>query len=492
MSDTATAITPLTPAPSRLWFAHRTAYEAGTGFCAMARYLGNHFGPSGTGIQRKAQSIPLATGSYTHDGLRVVLEWCRDNDQEAHRLAVAGEVPVPPHILSLACTHAVTAYKAVVAARGLHVLADEARLDEIIQEQSCLIEGLIRVWTRFRLAPILVDSRIVYVETEEVLVLECTCGLGAMIGTQAMHDARGCEGIAWQTRADFLTVKRAAPQMACYHEFKTAGQTGENFKSRFETKVQMTSSGTAYEKRYGLQVTEVMVHALVKGRREGDDWNPDTQRREGVLRQQSVLCYGWYRPAQPPVSDEDWAPSFKYKGADGRNHTLGKAYEKRGIWALEAVAAQLGKTAVELWIDHVPEEQLRKLCEVVGPLNPQEILKQEFWQEVTVEEQEWREKVAASYMVLEECGFDWTTPRFQDHLRQTYHRSWACRTYGFRHACQFELICFKKEGWTDPLGGASPLYVVRRPHHQPELDQAIGSGALLPEAGVGEDEGEED
>jgi hypothetical protein len=39
-------------------------------------------------------------------------------------------------------------------------------------------------------------------------------------------------------------------------------------------------------------------------------------------------------------------------------------------------------------------------------------------------------------------------------------------------------LCFKQEGWNDPLG--SGKYRLRRPHHQPELDAAVERG-LLPE-----------
>ena len=75
---------------------------------------------------------------------------------------------------------------------------------------------------------------------------------------------------------------------------------------------------------------------------------------------------------------------------------------------------------------------------------------------------------------------------YQALLNALMPRSYNCRRFGKRHACQFEMLCFYREGWANPLGGGH--YLPRRPHHQPELDQAIGRGLMLPEDGVGETE----
>ena len=78
----------------------------------------------------------------------------------------------------------------------------------------------------------------------------------------------------------------------------------------------------------------------------------------------------------------------------------------------------------------------------------------------------------------------WPDPRFQALMDRLFPRSYECRRYGGRHRCQFETLCFYKEGWADPMG--TGRYVDRRPHHQDELVQALESGWLLPEDGVAE------
>ena len=60
-----------------------------------------------------------------------------------------------------------------------------------------------------------------------------------------------------------------------------------------------------------------------------------------------------------------------------------------------------------------------------------------------------------------------------------------------RRSCppgQFHRQCFEEAGWEDPLG--SGYYILRRPRHASELQQAVGRGLLPPEEGLEEIEHE--
>jgi hypothetical protein len=66
------------------------------------------------------------------------------------------------------------------------------------------------------------------------------------------------------------------------------------------------------------------------------------------------------------------------------------------------------------------------------------------------------------------------------------NRGQACHSY-YGEPCSKLGLCDKLNGWEAPelLG-----YIPRRPHHAPELAQAIARGLLPPDEGLAED-GEE-
>src|SRR6266852_311144 len=106
----------------------RSRYETGLDRCQRLRMLQYHWGPSGYGITRKAQSVPLAVGSMYHRGLAEVLAYVKAHDT----------LPPDP-VVRAACATACAAYDRIVEIRGL---VDEGhRLETVAAEQKCLIEG---------------------------------------------------------------------------------------------------------------------------------------------------------------------------------------------------------------------------------------------------------------------------------------------------------------------------------------------------------------
>lgn len=463
---------------SVLWLTDTSRYIDGLERCPRLRFLRNHWGPYGYGMRKKAQSIPLSTGRSYHQALATILEHVKATDQ------------LPPDALVReAAAAAVRDYQALVSKRGLQNLAEGERLDDIIAEQSMLIEGLVWAFALTTLPWLHEHSRILEVEREEILILGCTCGLGPA-GELADHETRDCEGVGWQSRPDVITEYRARPGVYAYWEFKGGAYPGR--PADWETKIQFAAGALGAQARLEIPIAEAWVIELLKGRREGSEWDPETRSKSGPLMQNSTLCY-WYRqPANPPLTEADWREQYEWFGEDGKNHKLGKSYQKTGLWRITEDLPELtasGIRVAEAAAKFIPRERLGRHVNIIGPLIINATLTSELTEELLAEETKWKAIVWELYDILEhEAGGDWTAPAYQAALRRLVPRSWSCRRYGERHGCEMIPICFSHEGWRDPLG--SGVYLPRRPHHQAELEQLAARG-LEPEDGW-EDEEETD
>jgi hypothetical protein len=480
--------------PSTLWLTDRSRISDGLGFCKMARFLGYHFGPTGYGIQMKGTKIPLVRGTGLHDGLAAVLEWCRDHDDEILQgLQVPlkeGELylPVPETVVRAGVTLAHDRYAKAVEARGYAYLAAQDDVAYTIREQQYLLEGIIWAWCIEVLPEVLRRGRIVEVEHDDTYVVGCTCGLGDGILSKADHEARDCQGIGLQQKPDFILEVRASKELE-YHEFKSTGMDSSTFRDKWETMIQMFAAILDAERRIGRQIQQIYVHGLIVGRREGD-YNPDTGQKDGLQRQQSVCCYGYRRLGTTPMEAPDWKALYEYYDSyDGKRRRLptsGKnPYKKTGVWELPPEWVGEMRPA-EWWARWMPSEARRKQLVVIGPLSRQELLVKGFINETIAEETRWRDVCWQLYEMAEVCGEGyWADERYQTLLNRLVPKSYECRRYGARHACSFEDVCLRREGWDRPL--ETGRFIPRRPHHKDELEQAIGRGLLPPEEGAGEE-----
>jgi hypothetical protein len=464
-----------------LWLTDRTRYETALDRCQRARYLEFHWGPAASGITRKATSVPLMTGIALHRAGEHLDGYAKHYDQ-----------PAPDSVVRDAVDLATAEYERVVTLRGVRDLDQSERVETIVAEQKALIAGLTWAYALQFQPWLLEHSTIVDVEHEEVMVLACTCGLGDRIGTKDDHEARGCQGIGWQARADLVTEYRSRKGVYAYWERKSTSQTGERWSTEWETKIQFTATAKAAEARLGLPISEAWVIGLIKGRRAGD-YNPETGRYDGPMRQQSPLCYGYRRPANPPLEAADWQATREYQDEQGVNRRLGRAYQRTGIWQIiddmPEVAAS-GFSIPEFWAKWIPPAVLGDQLAIVGPLQINQILSDEFFEEVVAEERRWQERIWTLFDTLEgDAQGDWLSEPFQRTLRELVPRSWSCRRFGKRYACQFEAICHQHEGFTDPVG--SGTYVPRRPHHAAEL-KLLEERGLVPEGGWADEQEDPD
>lgn len=114
----------------------------------------------GHGLDSEKASLELLIGSCFHRGRQHLLEHCRVHHPDGK---------FDDQCIDEAVEKAYELWREELSKRslGLHK-GEEDRLDEVIAEQECLFEGLIRAWALRRLPQILEEYDILEVEQEEV------------------------------------------------------------------------------------------------------------------------------------------------------------------------------------------------------------------------------------------------------------------------------------------------------------------------------------
>lgn len=462
--------------PLSLWLTDRTRYTTGLGHCQRDRYLGHHFGPTGYGMVRTSDSLPLATGIYVHRALDPLYRYMQEQDAFPTTEVIRGAI-------SEACA----AYLKRIEQRGYAGLLKSERSEYIVTEQQALLTGLVWSAVRTILPWIHQTYKILQVEAESIYILDCTCGLGSANLDASAHADRGCQGIGQMLRQDVVAEKRTDETLA-YFENKTTGWVGENWAPQWETRPQLGIGTFGIQEKWGRPISELWIIGLYKGYRK------KVEDLDGTwYRQESPLCYGYCRPGNPPLATDDWLPGYEWIDQNGEQKRASRAHKKRGVWELagsdwptwvESKIIDPTYTPNEVWAMNLPQSVVEKQVFLVGPMQPQQAQIQALRRQIPAEEQRWREILWQLY----EAQGEWSSAEFQSTLDQLVPQSFDCRRYGARHQCQFVDICFHQPGWEDPL--STGKFVPRRPNHQPELEQAISRG-LLPEIAEEDEEDEE-
>ena len=439
--------------PIELWLTDRSRYETGNQ-CPAERFLRYHFGPNGYGIQKAAQKIPLATGDVIHVGISVLTDYCRLNDTQP-----------PPVQVDLAVRAALDRYQHTIDSRGLlHWEETEEQQQRIVHEQQLLIEGLVRAFSMWELPEILRSYRILYVEQEEVSVVSCTCGIGDRIGTLADHVGAGCQGIGIQTRGDFVSQHRVTGNYA-YHELKSTAENNIRFRTQYETNMQPYLGTLGLEDAQGIDVTEIYIHGLVKGK-YGHEYNPETRDYDGPEYQNSRLCYAY----QDQSGTDNWAVKYQWKDDAGMTRRLPKSWKRTSV-------ALFG--SMQEYLEAFAEDLRPQVLATLPPLPKKDHIREGALTSWIYEEQRVRWALHEFHDRMEQVGYDWTHPEVQSWLDKEFRRTFDCQRYGGRYACHMIPICHRHPGWEDPLTFLG--FVPRRPHHLPEEQQAIERGCLPPD-----------
>src|SRR5262245_22297794 len=343
-TTTTTASTTPTLPVALHWYTDRSRYEAGTARCPRQRFLGYHFGPSATGITTRSDALPLVTGIYTHRGLEGFAQILQQHDRLPSLEETRGLI-----------RETAEGYLARVEERGYRGILAGPLTDDTIVEQATLIEGLL--WSlRLTFLPWLHQRyRVISSEQERVFYLDCACGASPLDPEE--HIRRGCTAKALMQRVDLLAEHRVAGHLA-YFEGKTTGWESDSWGEQWETKSQLGLGTLDAEQRFGREVAELFIITLNKGRRAKNRYEEDDRKR-----QNSPLCYGYRRPANPPFAPDDWVWSYEWIDESGAVRRKSKAHRRAGIWELpgsdwptwrQYKAAKPEMTPVEFWVRMLP------------------------------------------------------------------------------------------------------------------------------------------
>lgn len=458
--------------PLLFWLTDRSHYEMGVGKCARERFLSKHAGVTGYGFVAKAESLPLATGTYLHQAAAELF----------HHIQQTGTLPTA-QVIRAAVTSATSAYEALVVKRGFRGLLASESSEEVAKEQCALLTGMVWAFALKFLPWFHQNYEPIAVEVENLVVLDCSCGRGPLEDAQ-LHIAKGCDGIVLQVRQDLIARKRATGALA-YFELKTTGLDSGRFMEQWEIKPQLSLGTLRAEQQWGAPITELYVVGLYKGYRKK---SYDENDKVTGVKQASPFCYGYKRPGNPPLTTDDWKATYRYwDPATNKKKQVTKDYVETGVWNLDSSdwptwagnkAQDSNITPAECWVRTLPDLTLESQLYVLGPFNPQPAQLEMVTQSIVGEEKRWQTRMWEIYGLLQECG--WASAAVQTYLDLHVPCSWNCRPYGAGHQCVYLPICLKQQGWEDPMG--SGKYVPRRPHHDPELQQAVARG-LLPEEG---------
>lgn len=459
-----------TDVASLMWLVDRSRYKLGAGRCKAARYFAYHWGPTGYGITVRAESLPLATGLHVHVGL----------ERFCGLLKTADRLPTLDETRGI-IREVREEYEQKVTERGFRGVLQGPHTDETIQEQSVLISGLL--WAlRLRFLPWLHQAyRVLSVETERVHLLTCSCGAGPLPFEE--HNRRGCQGMGLMLRTDLLALKRQGASTCAYFECKTTGWESDAWAEQWEGDPQLGLGTLDVPQLHGAEVTELYIVGLNKGRRVRDKGE-----EQGRKKQQSSLCYGYCRPGNPPLAADDWLPSYEWINEAGETKRAPRTHRRRGVWELKDsdwptwVAYKGGDPGLapeEMWLRTLPESVMEKVCFLLGPMDKNDQQVQSLRRSIVGEEESWQQILWQLYEA-QVGGMTWASEEFQALVDRLVPRSWNCRPFGREYQCEFWKICHREVGWDDPLANG---YQPRLPHHQPEMDQAIGRGLLPEQAG---------
>jgi len=347
--------------------------------CHRMRFLNYHWG--GTGLDKKDPSLPLLEGQLIHTAIESVA---------ANRYTVDEAVTFAVADLDIA----------------LREIGEPEQ--HFLNEQHRLLDGLVRLWTKYRLPILLQEFEIVSIEDEFEWPLD--------------------KEVSMMVRCDMILRRRSDGTLFIL-EFKTVGMAGEEWAKQWENNSQVLSYTGAVEWKYQQPCGGVIIDGLVKGRRVKEKGQ---NQFNGQTIQQSPICYCYHRDG---VFSSKWT----------------RGWDKVATWE---------HMSTEKWLQMgIGEEGAR---DILIPGLPIRIDATEIdsWKRQTIEKERGikTDLISVEYDPSTDGGaIDCYFPKNYNHCR---------RYYGY--PCKFLELCTNRQVANDPLG--SGLYVERTPHHKAELD----------------------
>lgn len=385
--------------------------------CPRARYF--QYEIYGHGVRRATESIPLVTGQQVHTGRAALL--LGKPVGEAVHLALAE-------------------YDRTLADHGFHLRDGEAP-GPVVLEQRALIEALIRGYAICLLPALLNRYEVIAVEPELSFPLGSLTFMSRPDAILRNHETG-------DLYVDSLKTAGIGPSDNEFRKFEEEGRHDD----------QGISEVVAVEHAYNERVMGVRMEYLLKGpRREYPD-------DSGQYVQWSPLIRGYCRLGVTEAENE-YATNWKYKGEDGRNHTLGKGWERVNMWETD-----MGVAGWISWLAENDRATLEKQFRVPMTFfrNSEEV---ELWKRQRTASET---RIADSAASAEDERVNGGRIDFIEVLDEEFpqHR----RSCDRPSSCQFLEICFGAADPADPL--ASGGFVPRKPHHAPELLQLSAASVI--------------
>lgn len=362
--------------------------------CPRKRYL--QYDYDGTGLEPEAGSLPLLSGIAIH---------------AAHARILAGQdIEAVIHDI-------IAGYKKELAERGLLQL--EAT-DDLIKDQSALLEGMLRMWALVRMPRILQDFDVESIEEA--------------------HDWELAPGLVQRMRKDAI-LRRKDDGLRFILDYKTVKAPTEVWFEKFEHNRQTCDYILSEKERTGEPVGGILYEGLVKGA-----YRKDTA--------QSSPFYG-RRIQHSPYTI---AYRIRSNGLElyQTDYTSKKGWEK--VRTFEQMPM---KEWVEKYL-RFERETVNNLFIAVPDICPPDYELQRMRDQKVREELEYFERLERFNRI--EGGL---SDNAREELADTLfpYRTEHCFKYGEEHKCAFLSVCFNR--------GARPLedggFVRRVPHHDTDL-----------------------
>jgi PD-(D/E)XK nuclease superfamily len=403
--------------------------------CPRSRWLAYH--ANGTGLQRRAKSLPLQFGSAFHVGAELLL-----NSEHPFKVELA---------VKAGCAFLTEQFEAAAISFDGE-LPDDAQkaLEYGREEHMALAEALLRAWYAYEGESFLSSFDVLEVEQEGRANL--TDDLTLMFRPDALVRDRASGDlyiVSWKTCSTFSkrSVDQARHDMQSISEMWGIVAQFNQDTNEQPHKTDFMVSVSAHRKIEG-----ILYKWIVKGRRTKDDW-------DGLYKQDSHLIYGWQRVGSPTDVDYDWA--WRYSWTDDEinaktgkpvQHKLGKGWRKVPIW-------RDYPGGVKQWIDDLAHQRVfPRHIDALAAVFPQALPVERRADEV----ESWkRQVIAQEFRVVK--SLDLMPAQMSAQEQKTYldlefpQYTHACHSFS---GCPFIPVC-----WEGAAAEVGDLYQIRLQNH---------------------------
>lgn len=452
--------------------------------CEYKGYLTYFF--SGHGVTPTQASLELTIGTVCHRGIQHLLEHCRVHhpdgkfDDQCIDEAVEKAKEVWLEVLN-------------ICELALHSNEYE-RISEILPEQECLFEGLIRAWAIRKLPGILEEYEILEVEHEEVFenFSDIVTFLGKADGLFLRKSDKKLIILSIKTASQYLEVteRDILHDMQGVSEWVCVKDRLDNYWNNWITTNEISNINkcllptwardffTTYQIKP--EIFAVQYEFLVKGQRKQDPWG------SGIYKQQSFLCHPYKQESLMTLSGGSFnlSPS-DYKWVHKEKGRLPKGWDKIDIWA---------DMGIKNWIDFLATGKVQP--EEGDPfesilITPPLVLRQpEELEEWLVSTRFYAERLHAGLeriraeenrlQIAIKHNEEELIPIFRQQLQKAIWEEFpkdtrSCHNF-YGKDCQFVKHCHELIDLT--TGISAGMYKIRTPHHELEMEKFIKEGYL--------------